>query len=53
MVRLDPGSGATSVVRELPALLYKSGLTRVGDAVIYAREVRVEADIYSLLTVSS
>lgn len=48
LARLDPLTGDTVVVRELPALLYKSGLSRLGDTVIYAREMRHEADIFSL-----
>lgn len=47
LARLDPQTGETTVVRVLPSLLYRSGLTRIGDSVVYAREVRHEADIFS------
>ena len=48
LAHLAPDTGKIIVVRELPDLLYKSGLTRHGDSVVYAREVRREADIYVL-----
>lgn len=48
LARLDPATGDLQVVRELPELLYKSGLARHGDAVIYGREARHEADIFRL-----
>ena len=48
LARLDPESGDIVMIRDLPAMLYKSGLARHRNSVIYARNMRQEADLYRL-----
>ena len=48
LVEIDPESGAHRTIRELPAITRPSGIAIAGDSVIYARVLRLDADLYRL-----
>jgi len=48
LVEIDPRSGAQRTIRELPGITRPSGIAIVGNSVIYARALRLDADLYRL-----
>jgi dipeptidyl aminopeptidase/acylaminoacyl peptidase len=48
LVSVDPRTGARHAFRTLPDIARPSGIAIVGDAVVYARSLRLEADLYAL-----